>query len=85
MPRSSITPIPMVDLKEEWQLIRSPILKNMTKVLDSGKYILGEFTEKFEKAAASYVEATYGIGTANGTDALQFSLKQALNIGREMK
>lgn len=80
MPRSSITPIPMVDLKEEWQLIRSPILKNMTKVLDSGKYILGEFTEKFEKAAASYVEATYGIGTANGTDALQLAL-QALNIG----
>ncbi|WP_373894959.1 DegT/DnrJ/EryC1/StrS family aminotransferase [Virgibacillus natechei] len=71
--------IPMVDLKEELKLIRSPILEAITEVLDSGDYILGEKGGKLEKAVAEYVDASYGIGVANGTDALELSLK-ALDI-----
>lgn len=72
--------IPMVDLKEEWKLIRDPILASLAEVLDSGQYILGEKGEKLERLVAQYVEASYGLGVANGTDALQLALK-ALNIG----
>ncbi|WP_068672718.1 DegT/DnrJ/EryC1/StrS aminotransferase family protein [Oceanobacillus sp. Castelsardo] len=72
--------IPMIDLKEELKLIRTPILEMMTEVLDSGEYILGEKGEQLEKIIASYVQASYGLGTANGTDALLLALK-ALDIG----
>lgn len=70
----------MVDLKEELALMRSPILAAMTEVLDSGDYVLGEKGEKLEKLVAQYVGASYGLGVANGTDALQLAL-QALDIG----
>ncbi|UOQ94531.1 DegT/DnrJ/EryC1/StrS family aminotransferase [Halobacillus shinanisalinarum] len=72
--------IPMVDLKEELRLIRAPVLAMLTEVLDSGDYILGDKGEQLEKQLAQYVDASYGLGVANGTDALQLSLR-ALNIG----
>src|SRR5699024_2424921 len=72
--------IPMVDLKEELRLIRTPLLEEITEVLDSGDYILGEKGKKLEEMVAGYVGASYGIGVANGTDALQLSLA-SLNVG----
>ncbi|MBP1968448.1 dTDP-4-amino-4,6-dideoxygalactose transaminase [Virgibacillus natechei] len=80
MSNNTFNQIPMVDLKEELTLIRTPILEMVTEVLNSGEYILGEKGEKLEKLVAEYVEASYGIGVANGTDALQLSL-MALDIG----
>ncbi len=77
---SRFNQIPMVDLKEELKLIRDPISEALSKVLDSGQYILGEKVEKLEKLIAQYIGTSYGLGVANGTDALQLSLK-ALNIG----
>ncbi|WP_412918775.1 DegT/DnrJ/EryC1/StrS family aminotransferase [Mesobacillus foraminis] len=72
--------IPMVDLKGELEFLREPILKAITEVLDSGEYILGPRGRLLEKQVAEYVGAAYGIGVANGTDALYLALK-ALNIG----
>lgn len=69
----------MVDLKEELKLLRTPILEMIMEVLDSGNYVLGEKGEKLEELVANYTGATYGLGVANGTDALVLALK-ALNI-----
>lgn len=80
MTENKSTQIPMVDLKEEFKFLRTPILEMITEVLDSGEYILGEKGEKLEKLVAQYVGASYGAGVANGTDALQLSLL-ALDIG----
>lgn len=80
MPNNAFSQIPMVDLKEELEFLKKPILERVTEVLDSGVYVLGEKGEKLEKLMAQYVGASYGLGVANGTDALQLSLK-ALNIG----
>lgn len=70
----------MVDLKEELKIIRDPILTTLTEVIDSGQYILGGKGKKLERLVARYADASYGLGVANGTDALQLCL-QALNIG----
>lgn len=70
----------MIDLKEELKLIRGPIMRTLTEVLDSGNYITGSKGEELENLVAQYVGATYGLGVANGTDALQLSL-MALEIG----
>lgn len=72
--------IPMVDLQGELELIREPILRNITEIVDSGAYILGKKGEELEQELAGYVNAAFGIGVANGTDALLLALK-ALDIG----
>lgn len=80
MAENTLKPIPMVDLQKELELLRSPILEMITEVLDSGNYVLGEKGERLEELVANYVGAKYGLGVANGTDALVLALK-ALNIG----
>ena len=77
---SRFNQIPMVDLKEELKLIRDPISEALSKVLDSGQYILGEKVEKLEKLIAQYIGTSYGLGVANGTDALQLSLNALNNL-----
>lgn len=72
--------IPMVDLKEELEILGEPIYKVLKEVLISGEYILGKKGKELEKQIASYVGASYGIGVANGTDALYLALR-ALDIG----
>ncbi|OZU88934.1 transcriptional regulator [Virgibacillus indicus] len=80
MSTNKLNKIPMVDLQEELNLLRKPILEMLIEVLDSGEYILGEKGEKLEKLVAQYVGASFALGVANGTDALLLSL-QALDIG----
>ena len=51
------------------------IINTITKVLNSGNYILGSETKKFEEEFAEYNNCKYGIGVGNGTDALTLSLR----------
>ena len=44
-------------------------------VMDRGAFILQEELKEFENALASYSEAKYCLGVANGTDAMQLLLK----------
>jgi dTDP-4-amino-4,6-dideoxygalactose transaminase len=68
-----------VDLSKQHLNIKSQLHKALDEVLDSGNFILGEITEKFEKLFASYVGVKHAIGVGSGTDALYLSLK-ALGI-----
>ena len=47
----------------------------MRAVIESGHYVLGPQVTGFEKAFAQYCGASYCIGVANGTDALELALK----------
>jgi len=49
------------------------------QVLDSGRYILGSQVADFEDEFAQWMGAAHAIGVANGTDALELSLR-ALDI-----
>ncbi|WP_078393567.1 DegT/DnrJ/EryC1/StrS family aminotransferase [Shouchella patagoniensis] len=73
-------PIPMVDLKKEFSLLKPLLLTEIIDVLESGHYILGEKGQQFEERLADYVDADFASGVANGTDALVIALK-ALGIG----
>jgi len=52
----------------------------IARVLDKGRYILGEEVAAFEHEFATYVGVEHGIGVGNGTDALHLAIR-ALGIG----
>jgi dTDP-4-amino-4,6-dideoxygalactose transaminase len=77
--------IPMVDLRRELELLREPLYKAVKEVLESGSYILGEKGEELERRIADYTGTSYGIGVANGTDALFLALKAlGISVGDEV-
>ena len=67
------------NFKREYEEMKKEIDKAIQDVLDSGWFILGKQVESFEKEFASYNNAKYCIGVANGMEALQLSL-MALGI-----
>lgn len=71
--------IKFYNLKRLDGFLHNKIIKTLKKNFSKGDYILGDNVKKFEKKFSNYVGAKYGIGCANGTDALFLSLK-ALNL-----
>ena len=51
------------------------IRKAISRVIDSGNYILGPEVEKFEQNLSTYLGNKYSIGVNSGTDALILSLR----------
>lgn len=66
---------------EEYEVERSDILDLVDSVFSSGKLILGDNVEAFEKEFPEYCQSQYGIGVNSATDALFLSLK-CLDIGQ---
>lgn len=64
----------MVDLKGQYDRIKSEIDNAIHSVLDSSAFIKGPEVEKFEEELASYLGVKHVISCANGTDALQLAL-----------
>ena len=65
--------------KTSYEKNRKLIDKAIKNVLNSGLYILGSETENFEDEFANYCGVDFGIGVANGTDAIHLSLR-SINI-----
>lgn len=68
-----------IDLKTQYQRLKSQIDANIQKVLDHGQYILGPEVAELEEKLAAYTGSKYCITVANGTDALQIA-QMALGI-----
>ena len=71
--------IPLLDLKAQHKAIREEVLAEMTRVVDSQKFILGEEVKQFEAEIAKYCHAKFAIGCASGSDALILAL-MALDV-----
>ena len=67
-------PIQMVDLKTQYQKIKTEIDKAVIDVLESSAFINGKPVQEFASALASYLGVKHVIPCANGTDALQISM-----------
>src|SRR3989304_8406125 len=68
------------DLRPQYLLYKKEIIEAILKVLNSGRYTLGEEVKFFEEEFAKYLNIQSVVGVASGTDALILTLK-ALNIG----
>ena len=72
--------IPVLDLQRQEQGIRGEIDSALTRVVRSGRFILGAEVEAFERAFAEYCGVRFCIGVGSGTEALQIALR-ACGIG----
>lgn len=72
--------VPIADLQAQYRALRAEIDEAIARVLESGRFILGENVRRLEEEVASYCGARFGIGVASGTDALELSLA-ALGVG----
>lgn len=77
--------IPILDLKPQYQAIKSEIRAAIDAVLESGQFVLGPTVKDFESAAAQYLGVKYAIGVNSGTDALIIALRAlGIELGDEV-
>lgn len=62
------------DLVPQYQAYQQEIHEAVERVLSSGRYILAENVQAFEKEFSEYVGSGFGVGLNSGTDALLFAL-----------
>ena len=72
--------VPFLDLGAAYRELKSEIDSAVSRVLESGWYILGPEVEAFESEWAAYCGAKHSVGLANGLDALTLALR-ALDVG----
>lgn len=72
--------VPFLDLTEVTGEVRDEVLARWKILLDSNQFVGGEAVASFEERFASYCGTQHAVGVANGTDALQLTLR-GLGIG----
>src|SRR5688500_6644242 len=72
--------VPFVDLKAQYQSIKTQIDSAISEVIDETSFIGGEHVKKFEVAFAAALGAKHCVSVANGTDAIYIAMKM-LGIG----
>src|ERR1700689_3687771 len=68
-------PVPMLDLKRQYESIKAEIAMAIERVLASQHFIGGPELEGFERESAEYLGARHSVGCASGTDALWLALR----------
>ena len=66
--------IPLLDLKAQYQAIRTEVLAAIEATCDEQGFILGPRVVALEQAIASYVGSRAAVGVASGSDALLLAL-----------
>lgn len=66
--------IPLVDLRAQYQSLKPQVDAAVTRVLESGRFILGPEVEAFEQEFATYCRSRHAIGVDSGTSALHLAL-----------
>lgn len=73
--------IPFIDLKAQYNALKTSIDARIHKVLDHGAYVNGPEVVELEQTLAKYVGTKHCLTIANGTDALWVPL-MALGVGQ---
>ena len=73
--------IKYLDLKAVNSLYDEEIRSAVSQVLDSGWYLKGEATRRFEQHYAEYIGTRYCIGCGNGLDALTLIFRAYMELG----
>lgn len=71
--------IPLINLKKQYEIIKSEVDSGVLNVLSSASFIMGENVKSLEREFAEYIGIKHSISVGSGTDALVIALK-ALGI-----
>lgn len=74
---SGPTKVPFVDLQSQYKSIKKDVLAGVEAVFDKCNFILGEEVQRLEGEFAKYTGSKFGVGVANGTDALHLAVRAA--------
>jgi dTDP-4-amino-4,6-dideoxygalactose transaminase len=69
--------IPLIDLRTQYRSLKPRIDAAVTRVLESGRFVLGPEVTAFEAEFAEHCHTRHAIGTSSGTSALQMALLAA--------
>ena len=69
-----------IDLKTQQSRIREQLEKNISAVLDHGRYVMGPEIQELEERLCKYLGVKHSIGVSSGTDSLMIAL-MALGVG----
>jgi dTDP-4-amino-4,6-dideoxygalactose transaminase len=75
-----MTAVPLLDIGRGNAPLRDEILAAMTRVVDSGRFLLGPDVQQLEQSIAALSGTKHAIGCSTGSDALLLAL-MALDIG----
>ncbi len=64
----------MVDLKGQYEKIKTTVDTAIQEILDTTTYINGPAVQQFQKSLENYLDVKHVIPCANGTDALQIAM-----------
>ena len=73
--------IPYLPLRQINALYDTELREVISSVLDSGWYLKGEATQRFEQHYAQYIGTRYCVGCGNGLDALKLILQAYIEMG----
>ena len=76
-----MSPIQFLDLKKINNTYRQEFNEAISKVLDSGWYIMGNALQDFEKNFSTFCGVNHCIGVSNGLDALILILRAYIEMG----
>lgn len=72
-----IKPIPLFNLKEQYEALKPQIHQAALEAMDSMHWLLGPQTEKFEEEFARLIGVKHCISCSSGASAIQIALKAA--------
>jgi dTDP-4-amino-4,6-dideoxygalactose transaminase len=67
--------VPLNDLSRQTDAVGGQVVEALERVIKRGWYVLGPENEAFETNFAAFCGVSYGIGVANGTDAIELALR----------
>jgi len=76
----AVMKVPLLDLAAQNGPLRDEVLAAITRVVDSGAFILGPDVTAFERELAAAVGCRHAVGVSSGTDALLLAL-MAMGVG----
>ncbi|MGH7594671.1 MAG: DegT/DnrJ/EryC1/StrS family aminotransferase [Gemmatimonadales bacterium] len=72
-------PVPMLDLKAQYQTVKDEVLARMMSVIERQHFIIGGEIAEFEGAIAALSHVKHAVSCASGTDAILLPVR-ALNL-----
>src|SRR5215831_19487166 len=73
-------PVPLLDLTAQYGPLRDEILRAITRVCDSQRFIMGPEVDALERELGGMLGADHAIAVSSGTDAL-LAVLMAIGIG----